>query len=35
MAYHWTIHIDAPPEMVFDTLSDVANHGSGRTRTRN
>ena len=28
MAYHWTIHIDAPPEAVFDTLADVANHGS-------
>jgi uncharacterized protein YndB with AHSA1/START domain len=28
MAYHWTIHIDAPPEQVFDTLADVANHGS-------
>jgi uncharacterized protein YndB with AHSA1/START domain len=28
MAYHWTIHIDAPPERVFDTLADVANHGS-------
>ena len=28
MAYHWTLHIDAPPERVFDILSDVANHGS-------
>lgn len=28
MAYHWTIHIDAPPEQVFDTLADVANHGT-------
>jgi uncharacterized protein YndB with AHSA1/START domain len=26
MAYHWTIHIDAPPEKVFDTLSDVEHH---------
>jgi len=23
MAYHWTLHIDAPPERVFDTLADV------------
>jgi uncharacterized protein YndB with AHSA1/START domain len=28
MAYQWTMHIDAPPEKVFDVLSDVANHGS-------
>ena len=28
MAYEWTMHIDAPPEKVFDVLSDVANHGS-------
>jgi uncharacterized protein YndB with AHSA1/START domain len=24
MAYQWTMHIDAPPEKVFDVLSDVA-----------
>ncbi len=28
MAYRWTIHIDAPPEAVFDMLSDVGNHGA-------
>jgi uncharacterized protein YndB with AHSA1/START domain len=28
MAYQWTMHIDAPPEKVFEVLSDVANHGS-------
>lgn len=27
MAYRWTMHIDAPPERVFDVLSDVARHG--------
>jgi len=26
MAYHWTMHIDAPPEKVFDTLADVEHH---------
>ena len=26
MAYHWTLHIDAPPEKVFDTLADVEHH---------
>jgi uncharacterized protein YndB with AHSA1/START domain len=26
MAYHWTLHIDAPPEEVFDTLADVEHH---------
>ena len=26
MAYHWTLHIDAPPERVFDTLADVEHH---------
>jgi len=26
MAYHWTMHIDAPPEKVFDTLSDGEHH---------
>ena len=26
MANHWTMHIDAPPEEVFDTLSDVEHH---------
>ena len=28
MTYHWTLHIDAPPERVFDILSDVEHHGS-------
>ena len=28
MAYHWTIHIGAPPDGVFDVLSDVAHHGA-------
>lgn len=28
MAYHWTLHIDAPPERVFDILSDVEHHAS-------
>ena len=23
MAYHWTLHIDAPTGEVFDTLADV------------
>jgi uncharacterized protein YndB with AHSA1/START domain len=27
MAYHWTIHVTAPPEAVFDALADVAHHG--------
>jgi uncharacterized protein YndB with AHSA1/START domain len=26
MAYHWTLHIDAPPERVFDILADVEHH---------
>jgi uncharacterized protein YndB with AHSA1/START domain len=26
MAYRWTMHIDAPPEKVFDALSDVEHH---------
>ena len=26
MAYHWTLHIDAPPEKVFETLTDVEHH---------
>ena len=26
MAYHWTLHIDARPERVFDTLADVEHH---------
>jgi uncharacterized protein YndB with AHSA1/START domain len=26
MAYHWTLHIDAPPEKVFDAVSDVEHH---------
>ena len=26
MAYHWTLHIDATPEKVFDTLADVEHH---------
>jgi uncharacterized protein YndB with AHSA1/START domain len=26
MAYHWRMHIDAPPERVFDTLADVEHH---------
>ena len=26
MAYHWTLHIDAPPEKVFDALADVEHH---------
>ena len=26
MAYHWTPHIDAPPEKVFDTLADIEHH---------
>jgi uncharacterized protein YndB with AHSA1/START domain len=26
MAYHWTMHIDAPPEKVFDALADVEHH---------
>ena len=26
MAYHWTMHIGAPPEKVFDTLSEVEHH---------
>ena len=26
MAYHWTLHIEAPPEKVFDTLADVEHH---------
>jgi len=26
MAYRWTMHIDAPPEKVFETLSDVEHH---------
>ena len=28
MAYRWKIHIDAPPEAVFDTLADVEHHPS-------
>jgi uncharacterized protein YndB with AHSA1/START domain len=27
MAFRWTIQIDAPPEAVFDTVSDMAKHG--------
>ena len=26
MAYRWTMHVDAPPEGVFDALADVPNH---------
>ena len=28
MAYHWTLHIDAPPEKVFDALVDVMFKGA-------
>jgi uncharacterized protein YndB with AHSA1/START domain len=27
MGFRWTIQIDAPPEAVFDTVSDMARHG--------
>jgi uncharacterized protein YndB with AHSA1/START domain len=27
MAFRWTIHVDAPPEAVFDRLADMARHG--------
>jgi len=33
MAYHWTLHIDAPPEKVFDTLSDVEHHPEWANRS--
>ncbi len=32
MAYDWTLHIDAPPEKVFDILADVEHHGSWANR---
>lgn len=28
MPFTWKLHIDAPPEVVFDALADVANHGA-------
>jgi uncharacterized protein YndB with AHSA1/START domain len=28
MAFTWKMHIDAPPEAVFDALADMPHHGS-------
>jgi uncharacterized protein YndB with AHSA1/START domain len=34
MALHFKIHVDAPPEAVFDYVSDIKRHTEWRTPRR-